>query len=93
MELAEVMRSGLLGSTTGTSLDTGGGMPLQGVDRAQRVRETDEETQIEESSSTESTHQEVMNTFMQACECGLHNMYFHQGGRLSMSLILIIFFL
>uniref|UniRef100_A0A7N6ATV1 Pleckstrin homology-like domain family B member 1 n=1 Tax=Anabas testudineus TaxID=64144 RepID=A0A7N6ATV1_ANATE len=68
VELAEVMRSGLLGSTTGTSLDTGGGMPLQGVDRTQRVRETDEETQIEESSSTESTHQEVMNTFMQACE-------------------------
>uniref|UniRef100_A0A3Q1ITN6 Pleckstrin homology-like domain family B member 1 n=1 Tax=Anabas testudineus TaxID=64144 RepID=A0A3Q1ITN6_ANATE len=65
VELAEVMRSGLLGSTTGTSLDTGGGMPLQGVDRTQRVRETDEETQIEESSSTESTHQEVMNTFMQ----------------------------
>uniref|UniRef100_A0A7N6BVG1 PH domain-containing protein n=1 Tax=Anabas testudineus TaxID=64144 RepID=A0A7N6BVG1_ANATE len=58
VELAEVMRSGLLGSTTGTSLDTGGGMPLQGVDRTQRVRETDEETQIEESSSTESTHQE-----------------------------------
>ena len=61
MELAEVVRSGLLGGT-----DTGGGMSLQGVDRPLRVRENDEETQREESSSTESTHQEVIHTFMQA---------------------------
>uniref|UniRef100_UPI0037E8551D pleckstrin homology-like domain family B member 1 isoform X1 n=1 Tax=Semicossyphus pulcher TaxID=241346 RepID=UPI0037E8551D len=53
VELAEVVRSGLLG---GTCSDTGGGMSLHGLDRAQR--ENDEETQREESSSTESTHQE-----------------------------------
>lgn len=56
MELAEVVRSGLLGGARGTCLDIGGGMSLQGVDRPQRVRENDEETQREESSSTESTH-------------------------------------
>ncbi|KAM6983866.1 pleckstrin homology-like domain family B member 1 isoform 10-T10 [Tautogolabrus adspersus] len=55
VELAEVVRSGLLG---GSCLDTGAGMSLQGLDRAQRVTENDEETQREESSSTESTHQE-----------------------------------
>ncbi|XP_038565095.1 pleckstrin homology-like domain family B member 1 isoform X2 [Micropterus salmoides] len=58
VELAEVVRSGLLGGARGTCLDIGGGMSLQGVDRPQRVRENDEETQREESSSTESTHQE-----------------------------------
>ncbi|XP_059207999.1 pleckstrin homology-like domain family B member 1 [Centropristis striata] len=52
-ELAEVVRSGLLGGAAGTCLDSAGG-----VDRTQRVRENDEETQREESSSTESTHQE-----------------------------------
>ncbi|XP_035864555.1 pleckstrin homology-like domain family B member 1 isoform X10 [Sander lucioperca] len=57
-ELAEVVRSGLLGGARGTCSDTAGGMSLQGVDRPQRVRENDEETQREESSSTESTHQE-----------------------------------
>ncbi|XP_049447365.1 pleckstrin homology-like domain family B member 1 isoform X2 [Epinephelus fuscoguttatus] len=57
-ELAEVVRSGLLGGARGACSDTAGGMSLQGVDRAQRVRENDEETQREESSSTESTHQE-----------------------------------
>lgn len=76
MELAEVMRSGLLGSASGTSLDTGERISLQGEDRAQRVRENDEETQREESSSTESTHQEVINTLMQTCKCGLHTLYF-----------------
>ncbi|XP_042355878.1 pleckstrin homology-like domain family B member 1 isoform X2 [Plectropomus leopardus] len=55
-ELAEVVRSGLLGGATGTCSDTAGGMSLQ--DRAQRGGENDEETQREESSSTESTHQE-----------------------------------
>ncbi|XP_018547864.1 pleckstrin homology-like domain family B member 1 isoform X6 [Lates calcarifer] len=55
-ELAEVVRSGLLGGVTGTCSDTGGGMSLQGG--SQRVRENDEEIQREESSSTESTHQE-----------------------------------
>ncbi|XP_029304045.1 pleckstrin homology-like domain family B member 1 isoform X6 [Cottoperca gobio] len=57
-ELAEVVRRGLLGGVRGSCSDTAGGMSLQGVDRPQRVRETDEETQREESSSTESTHQE-----------------------------------
>ncbi|XP_060912526.1 pleckstrin homology-like domain family B member 1 isoform X5 [Labrus mixtus] len=55
VELAEVVRSGLLG---GSCSETGRGMSLQGLDRAQRVTENDEETQREESSSTESTHQE-----------------------------------
>ncbi|XP_078122180.1 pleckstrin homology-like domain family B member 1 isoform X5 [Sander vitreus] len=59
-ELAEVVRSGLLGGARGTCSDTAGGMSLQGVDRPQRVRENDEETQREESSSTESTHQEEL---------------------------------
>ncbi|XP_076607327.1 pleckstrin homology-like domain family B member 1 isoform X4 [Chaetodon auriga] len=58
VELAEVVRSGLLGGATGTCSNTGGGMSLQGEDRAQRGRENDEEAQREESSSTESTHQE-----------------------------------
>ncbi|XP_032390363.1 pleckstrin homology-like domain family B member 1 isoform X9 [Etheostoma spectabile] len=57
-ELAEVVRSGLLGGARGTCSDTAGGMSLQGVDRPQRGSENDEETQREESSSTESTHQE-----------------------------------
>ncbi|XP_074466192.1 pleckstrin homology-like domain family B member 1 isoform X8 [Sebastes fasciatus] len=57
-ELAEVVRSGLLGGARGTCSDTAGGMSLQGGDRPQRARENDEETQREESSSTESTHQE-----------------------------------
>lgn len=65
MELAEAVRSGLLGGARGTCSDTGGGMSLQGVDRPQRARENDEETQREESSSTESAHQEVTHTFMQ----------------------------
>ncbi|XP_023260506.1 pleckstrin homology-like domain family B member 1 isoform X10 [Seriola lalandi dorsalis] len=54
VELAEVVRSGLLGGAAGTCSDAGGGMS----DRHQRVRENDEEAQREESSSTESTHQE-----------------------------------
>lgn len=58
--LAEVMRSGLLGSTRRTSSDAEGGMPFQGVGKVQRVRENDDETQREESNSTESTHQEVI---------------------------------
>lgn len=53
------MRSGLLGVVSGISSDTAGGISLQGADRAQRVRDNDEEIQREESSSTESTHQEV----------------------------------
>ncbi|XP_008283313.1 pleckstrin homology-like domain family B member 1 isoform X2 [Stegastes partitus] len=55
---AELVRSGLLGAARGTCSDTGGGMSLQGVDRVQKLRENDEEIQREESSSTESTHQE-----------------------------------
>ncbi|XP_033955517.1 pleckstrin homology-like domain family B member 1 isoform X11 [Pseudochaenichthys georgianus] len=61
-ELAEVVRSGLLGSARGPS-NTAGGLTLQEVDRPQRVRENDEETQREESSSTESTHQECEDLF------------------------------
>ncbi|XP_067347615.1 pleckstrin homology-like domain family B member 1 isoform X8 [Channa argus] len=57
VEVPEVVRSELLG-TKGTSSDIGGGMSFQGVDRAQSVRENDQESQREESSSTESTHQE-----------------------------------
>ncbi|CAK6953719.1 pleckstrin homology-like domain family B member 1 [Scomber scombrus] len=58
VELAEVVRRGLLEGARPTCSDTGGVMSLQGVDRPQRMRENDEETQREESSSTESTHQE-----------------------------------
>ncbi|XP_070699736.1 pleckstrin homology-like domain family B member 1 isoform X2 [Pempheris klunzingeri] len=58
MELAGVVSSGSLGGVGGTCPDTGRGLSLQGVDRPQRARENDEETQREESSSTESTHQE-----------------------------------
>ncbi|XP_023135982.2 pleckstrin homology-like domain family B member 1 isoform X7 [Amphiprion ocellaris] len=55
---AELVRSGLLGAARGTCSDTGGGMSLQGIDRVQKLRENEEEIQREESSSTESTHQE-----------------------------------
>lgn len=63
MELSEVVRSGLLGGIQGTCSETGGRMPLQEVDRPHRLRENDEGNQREESSSTESTHQEVVDTF------------------------------
>ncbi|XP_037323124.2 pleckstrin homology-like domain family B member 1 isoform X3 [Pungitius pungitius] len=55
---AEGVRSGLLVGARGARSDPAGGMSLQGVDRPHRLRENDEETQREESSSTESTHQE-----------------------------------
>uniref|UniRef100_A0A672Z260 Pleckstrin homology-like domain family B member 1 n=1 Tax=Sphaeramia orbicularis TaxID=375764 RepID=A0A672Z260_9TELE len=58
VELSEVVRSGLLGGVRGTCSDTGGRMPVQEVDRPHRLRENDEGNQREESSSTESTHQE-----------------------------------
>lgn len=64
VELAEAVRSGLLGGAGGPGSDAGGGASLQ---RAQR--ENDEETQREESSSTESTHQEVIHTCVQTCKC------------------------
>ncbi|XP_068456716.1 pleckstrin homology-like domain family B member 1 isoform X6 [Clinocottus analis] len=62
-ELAEVMRSGLLGGARGTCSNTAVGMSHQGVDKPQRLRENDEDTQREESSSTESTHQECEELF------------------------------
>lgn len=62
MELAEAMTNGLFGGTTPTFLDTGRGLSLQDVDKLQRPTENDEETQREECSSTESTHQEVKKT-------------------------------
>lgn len=43
----------------GVGSDSGGGDPLTGEDRVWRVGENNEEIQREESSSTESTHQEV----------------------------------
>ncbi|CAG5874828.1 unnamed protein product, partial [Menidia menidia] len=60
---AELVRSGLLGGGRGICSDTGGGMSLQGAERSQRVGERDEEIQCEESSSTESTHQECEELF------------------------------
>ncbi|CAN9501471.1 unnamed protein product [Ophioblennius macclurei] len=52
----ELVRSGLLGGATGT---LGGQMAFEVVDRPSRARrENDEEILREESSSTESTHQE-----------------------------------
>ncbi|KAL3971190.1 vesicle transport through interaction with t-SNAREs 1 [Sarotherodon galilaeus] len=54
----ELVKSGLLGAGRGLCSDSGGGMALSGDGRNQRVRENDEEIQREESSSTESTHQE-----------------------------------
>lgn len=56
------MRNGLLGDSTATFLDTGRGLSFQDVDKLQRPTENDEEIQREECSSTESTHQEVINT-------------------------------
>ncbi|KAG7516380.1 pleckstrin-likey-like domain family B member 1 isoform X2 [Solea senegalensis] len=58
MELAEVVRRGLLGRAAGSCSHTADGMFLQSVDSLQGVRRNDEDTQREESSSTESTHQE-----------------------------------
>lgn len=55
------MTNGLLGDTTATFLDTGRGLFLQDVDKLQMPTENDEELPGEECSSTESTHQEVMN--------------------------------
>ncbi|KAM8897823.1 pleckstrin homology-like domain family B member 1 isoform 3-T3 [Spinachia spinachia] len=57
-ERAEGVMSALLGGARGARSDSAGGTSLQGAHRAQRLRENDEETQREESSSTESTHQE-----------------------------------
>uniref|UniRef100_A0A3B5K8B5 Pleckstrin homology-like domain family B member 1 n=1 Tax=Takifugu rubripes TaxID=31033 RepID=A0A3B5K8B5_TAKRU len=57
-ELAEAMRNGLLGGSTAPFLDTGRGLSFHDVDNLQRSTENDEETQREECSSTESTHQE-----------------------------------
>lgn len=56
------MRNGLLGASTAPFLDTGRGLSFQDVDNLQRPSENDEETQREECSSTESTHQEVIKT-------------------------------
>ncbi|XP_047199350.1 pleckstrin homology-like domain family B member 1 isoform X6 [Hippoglossus stenolepis] len=58
VELAEMVRSGLLGGAVGVCPGTGDAMFLQGGDGPQRARQNDEDTQREESSSTESTHQE-----------------------------------
>lgn len=58
----ELVKSGLLGAGRGLCSDSGGGVALPGDGRNQRVRENDEEIQREESSSTESTHQEVKYT-------------------------------
>lgn len=58
----ELVKSGLLGAGRGLCSDLGGGMALLEDGRNQRVRENDEEIQREESSSTESTHQEVKYT-------------------------------
>lgn len=56
------MSGGLLEGAGGVGSEAGVGAFLQGADRGQRVREIDEEMQREESSSTESTHQEVKHT-------------------------------
>ncbi|KAM3868986.1 pleckstrin homology-like domain family B member 1 [Diretmus argenteus] len=63
MELGEMVRRGLFsgpgeGGARGNCSDAGGGTSLQRAERPQRARENDEENQREESSSTESTHQE-----------------------------------
>lgn len=56
------MRNGLLGGSTAPFLDSGRGLSFHDVDNLQRPTENDEETQREECSSTESTHQEVIKT-------------------------------
>ncbi|MEQ2247746.1 hypothetical protein ILYODFUR_012337, partial [Ilyodon furcidens] len=60
---AELVRSGLPGSVRVVGSDSGWGLSLMGTDRAQREGENDEEMQREESSSTESTHQECEELF------------------------------
>lgn len=60
---AELVRSGLVVGVGGVGSDSGGGTPVTGEDRAWRVGENDEEIQREESSSTESTHQECEEPF------------------------------
>ncbi|XP_035999106.1 pleckstrin homology-like domain family B member 1 isoform X8 [Fundulus heteroclitus] len=55
---AEPGRSGPLGGVRGVGSDSGGATALMGADRALRAGENDEEIQRDESSSTESTHQE-----------------------------------
>lgn len=60
----------MIGGSTGTCVDISRGVSVQEADRPQRVTENDEETQREECSSTESTHQEVMNA-AQRCNHGI----------------------
>uniref|UniRef100_A0A667ZIU4 Pleckstrin homology-like domain family B member 1 n=1 Tax=Myripristis murdjan TaxID=586833 RepID=A0A667ZIU4_9TELE len=64
VELSDVVRRGLFPQpgeegAIGPCTDTGGGMSFHGGERPHRARENEEENQREESSSTESTHQEV----------------------------------
>ncbi|XP_076025038.1 pleckstrin homology-like domain family B member 1 isoform X7 [Genypterus blacodes] len=65
VELPEAVRNGLLRGVRGAFSDAPGGMILQGLERPQRERENDEENQREESSSTESTHQECEELLVQ----------------------------
>ncbi|XP_029925305.1 pleckstrin homology-like domain family B member 1 isoform X7 [Myripristis murdjan] len=63
VELSDVVRRGLFPQpgeegAIGPCTDTGGGMSFHGGERPHRARENEEENQREESSSTESTHQE-----------------------------------
>ncbi|KAF6728774.1 Pleckstrin homology-like domain family B member 2 [Oryzias melastigma] len=59
----ELVRTGLLEVFRGIASDAAGRTPHQGEERAQRLRDNDEDLQREESSSTESTHQEREEMF------------------------------
>ncbi|RVE63741.1 hypothetical protein OJAV_G00139220 [Oryzias javanicus] len=59
----ELVRTGLLEVFRGVASDPAGRTPHQGEERAQRLRDNDEDLQREESSSTESTHQEREEMF------------------------------
>ncbi|XP_024121612.1 pleckstrin homology-like domain family B member 1 isoform X3 [Oryzias melastigma] len=59
----ELVRTGLQEVFRGIASDAAGRTPHQGEERAQRLRDNDEDLQREESSSTESTHQEREEMF------------------------------
>ncbi|XP_078786618.1 pleckstrin homology-like domain family B member 1 isoform X15 [Oryzias latipes] len=60
---AELVRTGLLEVFRGVTSDAAERTSHQGEGRAQRLRDNDEDLQREESSSTESTHQEHEDMF------------------------------
>uniref|UniRef100_A0A8C8A5U5 Pleckstrin homology-like domain family B member 1 n=1 Tax=Oryzias sinensis TaxID=183150 RepID=A0A8C8A5U5_9TELE len=73
---AELVRTGLLEVFRGVTSDAAERTSHQGEGRAQRLRDNDEDLQREESSSTESTQQEV--TILNCTSINLHSAYLEE---------------